>query len=225
MPGTNGVTGGAEDHQRRQAMVSNQLRRRDITDARVLQAMSQVPRHLFVPDEWQDEAYSDRALPIGSGQSISQPYMVALMLQLLALSPQDRVLEIGAGSGYQTALLSRLAAQVYSVEYVAALADRARTQLDRLGYDKAHIRVGDGGQGYADAAPYDAIVVAAAAPKTPPLLLQQLADGGRLVIPVGTPTEQDLWVITRRSETYCQRRSVKCRFVLLRGEEGWNNPA
>ena len=202
-------------------MVRSQLQRRGIADARVLQAMREVPRHLFVPLGWRHQAYSDRPLPIGDEQTISQPYMVAIMAQSLALQGHECVLEIGTGSGYQAAVLSRLAAQVVSLEYFADLADSARALLQRLGYTTVEVVVGDGGLGFPAQAPYEAIIVAAAAPHVPPPLLAQLADGGRLVIPVGSATGQDLLVITRHGEDYAQERSVPCRFVPLLGQEGW----
>ena len=205
----------------RLTMVRSQLQRRGITDARVLQAMQEVPRHLFVPLEWRHEAYSDRPLPIGDDQTISQPYMVAIMAQSLALQGYESVLEIGTGSGYQAAVLSRLAAQVFSLEYFAALADSARALLQRLGYTNVEVIVGDGGLGLPAQAPYESIIVAAAAPHVPHPLLAQLAEGGRLVIPVGSATNQDLLIITRHGEDYAQERSVPCRFVPLLGQEGW----
>jgi len=202
-------------------MVRSQLLRRGITDERVLQAMREVPRHLFVPPEWRHEAYSDRPLPIADDQTISQPYMVAIMTQNLALQGHERVLEIGTGSGYQAAVLSRLAAQVYSLEYFADLAASARGLLQHLGYTNIEVIVGDGGLGLPAQAPYDGIIVAAAAPRVPHPLLDQLAEGGRLVIPVGSPTSQELFIITRHGEDYAQERSVPCRFVPLLGQEGW----
>jgi protein-L-isoaspartate(D-aspartate) O-methyltransferase len=205
----------------RLTMVRSQLQRRGITDPRVLQAMREVPRHLFVPPEWRHEAYSDRPLPIGADQTISQPYMVAIMVQSLALQGHECVLEIGTGSGYQAAVLSCLAAQVVSLEYFAALADSARTLLQHLEYTNVEVMVGDGGLGLPAQAPYEGIIVAAAAPHVPPALLAQLADGGRLVIPVGSATGQDLLIITRHGEDYAQERSVPCRFVPLLGQEGW----
>jgi len=221
MVSQNGVRREPDYEAARQAMVRDQLKRREITDSRVLWAMGDTPRHLFVPTEWRADAYSDRPLPIGAGQTISQPYMVALMLQHLALQGTERVLEIGTGSGYQTALLCQLAAQVYSLEYVSELATQAETALSQLGYQDVQIIVGDGGLGLPAYAPYDGIVVAAAAPKAPLSLLAQLANGGRLVVPVGTSTQQELRCITKHTEGYDEQRSVRCRFVPLRGQEGW----
>lgn len=222
MATTNGTTREGDDFAARQAMVRTQLQRRDITDTRVLAAMREIPRHLFVPPAWRSEAYSDRPLPIGKSQTISQPYMVAIMLQHLALQGEERVLEVGTGSGYQTAILSRLAAQVYSIEYFPALAERARTLLHRLGYRNIHVILGDGGLGLPQHAPYNSIVVAAAAPRPPHPLLTQLDDGGRLVIPVGKATRQELLLVTKHANTYDEQRSVHCRFVPLLGPEGWD---
>lgn len=221
MASQNGVRREPDYQAARQAMVRDQLKRRKITDSRVLWAMGETPRHLFVPSEWRAESYSDRALPIGAGQTISQPYMVALMLQQLALQGTERVLEIGTGSGYQTALLCQLAAEVSSLEYVPELAMQGNAVLSQLGYQGVRIIVGDGGLGLPDYAPYDGILVAAAVPQAPPLLLAQLASGGRLVVPIGTSTQQELRCITKRAEGYDEQRSVRCRFVLLRGQAGW----
>lgn len=221
MVSQNGVRQELDYQAARQVMVRDQIKRREITDSRVLWAMGDTPRHLFVPPEWQAAAYSDRPLPIGAGQTISQPYMVALMLQHLALQGTERVLEIGTGSGYQTALLCQLAAQVYSLEYVQELATQADTVLSQLGHRNVRLIVGDGGLGLPAYAPYDGIVVAAASPKTPPPLLAQLANGGRLVVPIGTSAQQELRCITKHGEEYDEQRSVRCRFVPLRGQEGW----
>jgi protein-L-isoaspartate(D-aspartate) O-methyltransferase len=218
------VNGTSKEHDytsARLVMVRSQLQRRGITDERVLQAMREVPRHLFVPPEWRHEAYSDRPLPIGDDQTISQPYMVAIMTQSLALQGHEHVLEIGTGSGYQAAVLSRLAAHVSSIEYFADLADSARALLQHLGYTNIEVTVGDGGLGHPAQAPYEGIIVAAAAPHVPQPLLTQLAEGGRLVIPVGRATSQELLIITRRGDDYAQEHSIPCRFVPLLGEEGW----
>jgi len=205
----------------RLVMIRGQLQRRGITDTRVLQAMQEVPRHAFVPLEWRHEAYSDRPLPIADNQTISQPYMVAMMTQSLVLQGHERVLEVGTGSGYQAAVLSRLAAHVYTMEYFRALAERARAILQRLGYTNVQVITGDGGPGLPAHAPYHGILVAAAAPHVPQPLLTQLVDGGRLVIPVGSATSQELLIITRHADGYSQLRSVPCRFVPLLGQEGW----
>jgi protein-L-isoaspartate(D-aspartate) O-methyltransferase len=221
---TNGTSKPDSHAVARAAMVREQLQRRGISNIRVLQAMSEVPRHLFIPPEWQHEAYSDRPLPIAEGQTISQPYMVAVMLQSLALRHEARVLEVGTGSGYQAAVLSRLAAQVYTIEYFPALAGQARAVLARLGYANVQVIAGDGSAGLPAHAPYEGIIVAAAAPHVPRPLLDQLYDGGRLVIPVGDPSNQDLLIVTRAGATYTTERSVACRFVPLLGKEGWSAP-
>jgi protein-L-isoaspartate(D-aspartate) O-methyltransferase len=205
----------------RLVMIRAQLQRRGITDTRVLQAMREVPRHAFVPPEWRREAYSDRPLPIADDQTISQPYMVAIMTQSLLLQGHERVLEVGTGSGYQAAVLSRLAAQVYTIEYFPNLAKRARAILQRLGLTNVQVITGDGGLGLAAYAPYHSILVAAAAPHVPQSLLEQLTEGGHLVIPVGSITSQELLIITRHGDDYSQARSVPCRFVPLLGQEGW----
>ena len=205
----------------RLAMIRVQLQRRGITDTRVLQAMREVPRHAFVPVEWQPEAYSDRPLPIGDDQTISQPYMVAMMTQSLALQGHESVLEVGTGSGYQAAVLSRLVAHVYTIEYLPTLAESARAILQRLGYTNVQVITGDGSLGLPAHAPYQGILVAAAAPHVPQPVLAQLAEGGRLVIPVGSITNQDLLIVTRHQDDYTQVRSVPCRFVPLLGQEGW----
>ncbi len=205
----------------RRVMIRAQLQRRGITDRRVLQAMREVPRHAFVPPEWRHEAYSDRPLPIADDQTISQPYMVAIMTQSLALQGHERVLEVGTGSGYQAAVLSRLAAQVYSIEYFPNLAETARAVLQRLGYTNVQVMTGDGGLGLPAHAPYHGILVAAAAPHVPQSLLGQLAEGGRMAIPVGSVASQELLIITRHGDDYPQARSVPCRFVPLLGQEGW----
>lgn len=217
-------TGKESNHLRaRQAMVDEQLRRRQITDTRVLEVMGDIPRHRFVSLDQQAEAYTDGPLPIGEGQTISQPYMVALMLQQLSLNGHERVLEIGTGSGYQTALLCRLAKEVYSLEYLPDLANQARRLLQQCGFHNVRIITSDGSLGLPQYAPFDGIVVTAAAPKIPSPLLDQLADGGRLVIPVGTRDQQELLCITKHPDGYTEERSVKCRFVPLRGEKGWTS--
>ena len=208
---------------RRLAMVEEQLRARGLRDPRVLQAMREVPRHVFLPPEWRAQAYSDRPLPIGEGQTISQPYMVAFMIQNLALPHHPNVLEIGAGSGYQAAVLSRIALQVYTMEYFASLAEAARAVLRQLGYLNVQVCVGDGGQGLPAHGPYHGIIVAAAAPHIPPALLQQLAEGGRLIIPVGDTDRQEVLIVTKDGDSYSEQRSVPCRFVPLLGQEGWGN--
>jgi protein-L-isoaspartate(D-aspartate) O-methyltransferase len=207
----------------RHLMVEHQLERRGIRDPLVLEAMRRVPREAFVPPELADEAYADGPLPIGEGQTISQPYIVALMVEALELRGGERVLEIGAGTGYAAAVLAEIAAEVYTVERHAPLAREARERLRALGYDHVQLRVGDGSRGWPEHAPYDAIVVAAGAPEVPEALKEQLAVGGRLVIPVGQGrTLQELLRLRRLSETEYQREELGgVRFVPLVGAEGW----
>jgi len=197
-------------------MVEEQLVRRGVRDEDVLAAMRSVPRHLFVPAGLTPEAYADSPLPIGYGQTISQPYMVALMTSLLEADVRSRVLEIGSGSGYQTAVLAEVAGEVYAIERIVPLAEGARVTLARLGYRNARIVIGDGTQGWPEEAPFDAILVAAAAPEAPPPLLEQLADGGRLVMPLGPPArDQTLMVFERDGAAISERRDTRCRFVPL----------
>jgi len=205
----------------RRQMVQRQLRDRDIVDGRVLAAMEQVPRHRFVlpVDEW--AAYDDKPLHIGLGQTISQPYMVARMTELLRLEPGDKVLEIGTGSGYQAAILSRLAGQVWTIERHPSLAERARRLLAGMGYGNVQVLVGDGSRGWAAEAPYDGIVVTAAAPVVPKDLQAQLAPGARLVIPVGDPWSQWLTVVERTEKGFRETQVLGCRFVPLVGEQAY----
>jgi protein-L-isoaspartate(D-aspartate) O-methyltransferase len=197
-------------------MVEWQLRRRGIDDERVLQAMGRVPRELFVPPDLRDAAYDDAALPIGAGQTISQPYMVALICEQLVLRGQERVLDVGTGSGYQAAVLAELAAEVHTIERIPDLAERARTSLAAAGYgERVHLHVGDGSRGVTESAPFAAIAVAAAALEPPPALYEQLEPRGRLVVPVGGPGEQWLEVVVRTPEGPAVVRSVPCRFVPL----------
>ncbi len=206
----------------RQQMVEEQLRRRGIRDPRVLAAMATVPREAFVPDEQRIASYSDQPLSIGYGQTISQPYMVALMAEVLQLQPSDRVLEIGAGCGYHAAVLAMLAGHVYTVEVVPALAVQARQNLERAGFGgRVTVLIGDGSNGWPEFAPYDAISVAAGAPEVPDALAAQLADCGRMVIPVGEMDYQELRLMTRRGRELDSRTITACRFVLLRGQAGW----
>jgi protein-L-isoaspartate(D-aspartate) O-methyltransferase len=199
-------------------MVENQIRRRGVTDRQVLEAMERVPRHEFVPDRLKDQAYGDFPLSIGYGQTISQPYIVALMSECLALEPSDKVLEIGTGSGYQAAVLAEIVSQVYSVEILKPLADEAADRLKRLGYTNVHVRHADGYYGWQDHAPYDAIIVTCAADHIPPALVEQLADGGRLVLPVGPPGDQQtLWEVTKRGEEIAQKDITGVLFVPLTG--------
>jgi protein-L-isoaspartate(D-aspartate) O-methyltransferase len=199
----------------RERMVRRQLAERGIREVRVLDAMSRVPRHEFIPETLRQEAYEDRPLPIGEGQTISQPYIVAAMLEHLALQATDRVLEVGTGSGYVTALLSLLCAEVYSVERHAQLAALAESTLHRLGYRNMKIRVGDGSQGWSEYAPFDAILVSAATPEMPPALFAQLREGGRLVVPVGPPSSQELQLIGKIAGEPEVRVLEGCRFVPL----------
>jgi protein-L-isoaspartate(D-aspartate) O-methyltransferase len=205
----------------RQTMVERQLRARDIEDERVLEAMARVPRELFVPDSERRRAYSDAALPIGHGQTISQPYMVARIAEALALRPGERVLDVGTGSGYQAAVLAELGANVVTIERIPELAENARASLAAAGYDRVDVRVGDGTLGLPELAPFDAVAVAAAAPAFPETLYEQLRPRGRLVVPVGGERVQRLELIVRSPEGPAVVHSVPCRFVPLVGEEGF----
>jgi protein-L-isoaspartate(D-aspartate) O-methyltransferase len=202
-------------------MVARQLRARDISDERVLEAMERVPRELFVPEHERDHAYADAALPIGHGQTISQPYMVARIAEALALRPGERVLDVGTGSGYQAAVLAELGAEVVTIERIPELAERARASLAAAGYPRVDVRVGDGTLGVPELAPFDAIAVAAAAPAFPETLYEQLRPRGRLVVPVGGEHVQRLEVIVRSPEGPAVVHSVPCRFVPLVGREGF----
>lgn len=203
-------------------MVESQLIARGIKDQRVIDAMLKVPRHLFVQEAMATNAYSDSPLPIGEKQTISQPYMVALMTELLKLSGGERVLEIGTGSGYQAAILATLVERVYTVERFRPLALQARKILDKLHLLNVNLKIGDGSEGWTDEAPFDAIIVTAGAPDIPQQLLRQLAVGGRLVIPVGNQIEQVLKRVTRTADGFLSEQSVGCRFVKLVGKAGWN---
>lgn len=211
----------AKYEKEREHMVENQLVRRGIKDKRVLDAMRQVPRHLFVPKDTRGLAYCDGPLPIGHGQTISQPYIVALMTELLELTGQEKVLELGTGSGYQAAILSHLARQVYSVERHAVLAQQAEKALAQLGCDNVVISVRDGTLGWPEHSPYDAIIVTAAAPDVPQPLTEQLADGGRLVAPVGSRWSQVLVKVRRRGDQLVKEHLTAVAFVPLVGEHGW----
>jgi protein-L-isoaspartate(D-aspartate) O-methyltransferase len=202
-------------------MVEQQLRGRDVVDERVLAAMERVPRELFVPERLQRRAYEDAALPIGEGQTISQPYMVARIAEALALAGDEHVLDVGTGSGYQAAVLAELADEVDTIERIPALAEQARDNLKAAGYEHVRVHVGDGSQGLAARAPFSAIAVAAAAPELPQTLYEQLELRGRLVVPVGRRGVQQLQVIVRSPEGPAVLRSVPCRFVPLLGEEGF----
>jgi protein-L-isoaspartate(D-aspartate) O-methyltransferase len=205
----------------REQMVESQLALRGIKDRRVLDAMRQVPRHLFVPKGTRSLAYCDGPLPIGQGQTISQPYIVALMTELLELTGGEKVLEVGTGSGYQAAILSLLVCQVYTIERHVALAEQAEKVLAQLGYDNVVIRVGDGTLGWPEHSPYEAIIVTAAAPDVPQTLTEQLADRGRLVAPVGSRWSQVLAKVKRQGATLTKEHLTAVAFVPLVGKYGW----
>ncbi len=202
-------------------MVETQLRRRGIRDERVLEAMRQVPRHEFVPPAMISAAYADRPLPIGLWETISQPYMVAAMTQAAAVATGDKALEIGGGSGYQAAILVHLGATVWMMEINARLADSARLRLARLGYANVEVIAGDGSEGLATHAPYDVVIVSAAAPSVPTVLLDQLAEGGRLVVPVGNLHHQELLRLSRQKGQLITQHLDACQFVPLLGKGGW----
>ncbi len=210
----------------RQRMVAEQLvgPGRDITDARVLAVMGRVPRHEFVPENYRREAYTDYPLGIGHGQTISQPYIVALMTEQLEPKPADRVLEIGTGSGYQAAVLGEMVAQVYTVEIVAELAQRAATDLKRLGYANVHVRVGDGYQGWPEGAPFDAIIVTCAPEHVPQPLIDQFKDGGRMIIPVGQLRKQELVLLRKQGERLEQKAVLPVSFVPMTGAQAQESP-
>lgn len=213
----------SEQIARAQRMIAEQLEARGINNPRVLQAMRDIPRHLFVGEGQQQEAYDDRPLRIGGGQTISQPYMVAAMTQALDPAPDGRVLEVGTGSGYQAAILACLAREVVSLERLPELAERARRTLERLGLNNVTIVVGDGSDGYAPLQPYTGIIVTAGAPRIPEALTEQLADGGRLVIPVGGQMYQDLTLVTRHGDEYRVSHIGGCVFVPLIGRDAWEH--
>lgn len=206
----------------RQRMVETQLIPRGIYDRRVIEAMLEVPRHLFVEEALEEQAYSDFPLPIGEGQTISQPYMVALMTQALELKGDEKVLEIGTGSGYQTAILSKLCERVFSIERVSLLASKARRLLDEINSCNVVIRIADGSMGWPENAPFDAIIVSAASPSIPQPLIEQLSTGGRLVIPVGSLASQELIkVVKREGGSFSKENLGGCRFVRLIGKYAW----
>jgi protein-L-isoaspartate(D-aspartate) O-methyltransferase len=214
-----------EEHYRtlRLKMVEEQLQQRKIRDVRVLDAMCTVPRHLFVPKQYRAEAYEDAPVPIGHQQTISQPYIVAVMLEALALTGNERVLEVGTGSGYQAALLGWLAEQVYTVEIIPKLAQTARAVLSSLGYENVHVVTANGSIGCEAGAPYDAIIVAAASPTVPHFLLEQLKEGGRLILPVGDRWSQTLLRVHKQEGKVRTEDLGDCTFVPLVGEEGWKS--
>ena len=208
----------------REQMVREQLIARDIHDRRVLEAMRRVPRHAFVPEPFQRRAYDDGPLPIGDNQTISQPYIVALMTQMLELSMDDVVLEIGTGSGYQTAVLCHLARMVYSLERYPSLAGRANQTLNEFGYHNVEVYIGDGSQGLPDMAPYNAIIVTAAAPAIPGPLRVQMANGGRMVLPIGDQRQQALQRLRRVNDSWRVEMAIPVMFVPLYGQHGFTPP-
>jgi protein-L-isoaspartate(D-aspartate) O-methyltransferase len=205
----------------RSRMVDEQIVGRGVKDERVLAVMRKIPRHEFLPEGIRGMAYNDSALPIGEGQTMSQPYMVALMTEFLGLKGTERVLEIGTGSGYQAAVLAELCQKVYSVERIKTVADKARATLDRLGYKSVAIKVFDGTYGWKEMAPFDAIIVTAGSPDIPVPLVEQLKEGGRMVIPVGDRYGQQLVTVVKTSEGVVTERSIPCVFVPLIGNHGW----
>lgn len=207
----------------RQNMVQSQLRARGIRDPRVLDAMARVPRHEFVAERYRDQAYEDHPTPIGEGQTVSQPYIVALMLEAVSLEPSSKVLEIGTGSGYQTAVLAELSAHVFSIERHPLLAQEAEAVLARLGYTNVKVIVGDGSQGLPEFTPFDAIVVSAAAPRIPAALFEQLQEGGRMIIPVGPAEAQELQLVRKHEGQPIVDRLEGCRFVPLIGGQGYSS--
>lgn len=216
---------GAAMGEQRALMVEQQLRARGIRCEAVLEVMGEIPRERFLPPDQRYRAYHDQALPLSLGQTISQPFMVAVMTEALKLRPSDRVLEIGTGSGYQTAVLAHLASLVFSLERIPELSSRAEEVLGELACEKVRLRVGDGSLGWPEEAPFDAILVTAGAPQVPESLKAQLgADGGRLVIPVGDQGIQELVRVTRTGDEFVSETLLTCRFVPLLGEEGWEPP-
>lgn len=208
----------------RNRMVDEQLVKRGINDRRVLDAMRVMPRHVFVPEEFKPQAYEDRPVPIGEGQTISQPYIVAFMTERLRLKPHHSVLEIGTGSGYQTAILCHLSHYVYSIERVSRLADQAGERIGDLGYNNIEIYVGDGSQGLPDQATFDRIMVTAAVPRLPNVLCSQLdKHGGQMILPIGDEELQELTLVTRRGERFTSRTLLRCRFVPLIGRYGFDS--
>lgn len=214
---------GSKYERQREEMVKRQIEARGISDQRVLAALRKVPRHLFVSEALHDQAYGDFPLPIGEQQTISQPYIVAEMTQALQLSENDRVLEIGTGSGYQAAVLAEIAYRVFTVERIHSLLVKARRIFDMLKYHNIVTRLGDGTAGWADESPFDAIIITAGAPRIPEPLIAQLAMGGRMVVPVGDQHSQELIKVIRDEKGIHQRNLGGCRFVKLVGEHGWND--
>lgn len=213
-----------EFEQARFRMVDEQLKARGLLDERLIKAFRKVPRHLFIPKEFQREAYADHPLPIGVNQTISQPYIVALMVSLLRLQGHERVLEIGTGSGYQTAILAELALEVYSIERLQELLLPTQKRLEHSGYQNIHFRVSNGSLGWPEHAPFDGILVSAAAPKIPTPLLEQLGDPGHMILPIGPQQAQMLVEVEKRHGEVFQREVASCVFVPLLGQYGWSSP-
>jgi protein-L-isoaspartate(D-aspartate) O-methyltransferase len=217
-PARGGPAAGDDYADEREHMVRDTIASRDVTDERVLRAMRTVPRHEFVPEGQRGDAYADHPLPIGHEQTISQPYIVAIMSQLAQVEPGDTVLEVGTGSGYQAAVLAEMGVEVYSIEIVEPLARSAQQTLSRLGYRNVHVRAGDGYAGWPEHAPFDAIVITAAPPRVPEPLEEQLKVGGRMVVPVGEDGMQNLMVLTRTADGFEQSNVIPVRFVPMTGE-------
>ena len=222
------MTGGADTRagsprfaRERERMVEEQVVARGVKDPRVIEVMRRLPRHVFVDEALRDRAYGDHPLPIGEGQTISQPFIVGRMTELLRLGGREKVLEVGTGSGYQTAVLAELARRVCSIERLPRLAERARATLEALGYDNVWVRVGNGTLGWPDEAPFDRIIVTAGGPAIPPPLVQQLADGGRMVLPVGSPENQVLTIVENVGGEIRRRAHSECKFVKLVGKYAW----
>jgi len=205
----------------RDEMVEHQIKARGVHDPRVLEAMRRIPRHLFVPEPNKPRAYEDKPLPVGEGQTISQPYIVGWMTELLRLDGHETVLEIGTGTGYQAAVLGMLARKVYTMERLEPLAKSARRRLEKLGFKNIEVTVGDGSKGFPEHAPYHGIIVTAGSPQVPQALVEQLADGGRLVIPVGTSSMQMLTIVEKHGDTISSTEKGSCVFVPLVGKYGW----
>lgn len=212
---------GGNRHDSLRRRLVDEIAGQGIRDERVLEAVRRIPRHLFVPEEFADRAYENHPVAIGQGQTISQPYMVACMTQALELKGGEKVLEVGSGSGYQTAVLKALHAEVYTIERLPELSDRARQNVERAGYPGVHYRVGDGSRGWPEEAPFDRVLVTAGAPTMPVSLVEQLREGGSMVIPVGGEEEQDLLLVRRDKGRVTRERICSCIFVKLLGDEGW----
>ncbi len=212
-----------EFEKKRRLMVENQIIRRDVTDQRIIQAMFKVPRHVFVEEAMWESAYGDFPLPIGEGQTISQPYMVAIMTEKLELDEKSWVLEIGTGSGYQTAILAEVCERVFTIERIAALEKKARIKLEEMDYTNIAFKISDGTLGWSEFSPYDGILITAGAPKVPKLLFSQLKEGGRMVIPIGNNYSQVLTVVRKKDGKKVEESCFGCTFVPLIGREGWDD--